>query len=77
MKIIDPFWAIKGVLFIYFFYFTFILLFIFMESTEVIADEFQLVSINAINCCNVLGCWVPSETPGGNLQVLFAVESSI
>lgn len=60
MKIIDPFRAIKAVCFLYF---TFILLFIFMESTEVIADEFQLVSINAINCYNVLGCWVLSETP--------------
>jgi hypothetical protein len=30
------------------FYFIFALLFIFMESTEVIADEFQLGSINAV-----------------------------
>lgn len=32
-----------------------------MESREVIADEFQLVSINAISCYNVLDCWVLSE----------------
>lgn len=50
MKIIDPFQAIRVVLF---FHFTFTLLFIFRESREVRADEFQLVSINAINGSDV------------------------
>lgn len=51
MKIIDPFQAIRVGLLVLFF--TFTLPFISMESAEVRADEFQLVSINAINGADI------------------------
>lgn len=51
MKIIDPFQAIRVAFFLL--NFTCTLLFIFRESTEVRADEFQLVSINATNGSDV------------------------